>query len=338
VAQNSSKSKTLILSVVSLISILILSSFLIQEARKSLKESEKLQKSIVISTQISSLVHELQKERGRTAGFLGSKGAAFKKELQEQRRETDEKITELKKYLNKEFISSLPEDAQEIFLTAILNKLNDLSQVRLKVDSLQVPLKEAVSFYTKLNESLIDSVALLARHTNNSEVARELLSYADFMYAKDKAGLERAVLSVAFANGKFPSQELFNRFVELMAQQRAFIKSFSMAAPDRVRTFYERTVLESEPTQEVESYERLALSSPFAGSLNVEPDKWFSTITKKIDLMHRVETFIAKDLLSRISTLESESKGRFYLVLSITVISLLVIAAISWGSLKRTEG
>ena len=38
---------------------------------------------IAVLQQIGSTVHEFQKERGRTAGFLGSKGAQFSTELRD---------------------------------------------------------------------------------------------------------------------------------------------------------------------------------------------------------------------------------------------------------------
>ncbi len=334
------KFRVLILSVVSLIAILILSYALIGEARHSLQVSQSLERGVVLSTKISELVHELQKERGRTAGFLGSGGKEFRDELQEQRRLTDEKIKELEKYLSKEYVSALPREAQEVFLSVILNKLNDISQIRIKVDSQQISLKDAINFYTQLDEDLIESVALLARHASNAVVAKELLAYADFMYAKEKAGLERAVLSVAFANQKFTTPQLFTKFVDLMAQQKAFIRAFSMAAPDRIREYYQKTVVSSEPSLEVLNYERLALSSPFTeGALNVDPDRWFSTITKKIDLMHRVESFIAKDLISRIEEIKSQAKGRLMGVITLSAIAIVVILIVSFISLRvKGEG
>jgi len=333
------KLRVLVLSAVSLVAILILSYILVGEARQSLKVSQSLERSVVLSTKIAELVHELQKERGRTAGYLGSGGKAFKEELQEQRRLTDEKIKELEKYLTKEYVSALPPEAQEVFLSVILNKLNDISQIRVKVDSLQISLQDAIKYYTQLNNDLIDSVALLARHANNAEVAKELLAYADFMYAKEKAGLERAVLSVAFANKRFTTPQLFTRFVDLMAQQKAFIKAFSLAAPDRVREYYRKTVVSSEPSLQVLNYERLALSSPFTeGALNVDPNQWFSTITKKIDLMHRVESFIAKDLINRIEEIKEEAKKRLNGVLTLSFIAIAVILAVSFISLRVKEG
>jgi len=332
------KLRVLILSIVSLLSIFILSSLLYKEAKQELSQAKTLEKSVVLSTKISNLVHELQKERGRTAGYLGSGGQAFRDELQEQRRLTDQRIAELEKYLTRDYISSLPKDAQEVFLAVILNKLNDLSEVRIKVDGGQISLQDAINFYTQLNNDLIDSVALLARHTTNSGVARELLAYADFMYAKEKAGLERAVLSVAFANEKFPTSELFTRFVDLMAQQKAFIKSFELAAPQKIREYYEKKVKNSVPAMEVENYERLALTSPFEGGLNVDPNQWFSTITKKIDLMHTIESYIAKDLLERIKFIMEEAEGELSTILTVSFLSVAVILILALISLRVKEG
>lgn len=42
------------------------------------------ERSLVVSLSAGDLIHELQKERGYTAGFLGSKGKRFASELTEQ--------------------------------------------------------------------------------------------------------------------------------------------------------------------------------------------------------------------------------------------------------------
>ena len=46
-----------------------------------------------LSVVYSELVHELQKERGMTAGFLGSGGTQFASKLKNQRQDTDKKRT-----------------------------------------------------------------------------------------------------------------------------------------------------------------------------------------------------------------------------------------------------
>ena len=52
-----------------------------------------------LAVKTSALVHELQKERGMTGGFLGSKGAKFASELPAQRSETDKRAAELNAFL-----------------------------------------------------------------------------------------------------------------------------------------------------------------------------------------------------------------------------------------------
>lgn len=47
------------------------------------------QRGVEFLNAIGNLVHELQKERGRSAGYLSSKGAQFAQELPEQQRATD---------------------------------------------------------------------------------------------------------------------------------------------------------------------------------------------------------------------------------------------------------
>jgi methyl-accepting chemotaxis protein len=58
-----------------------------------------LQESIEIGILCSNLVHELQKERGYTAGYLGSKGVKFSNELPSQHDATQRFVQNLKEHL-----------------------------------------------------------------------------------------------------------------------------------------------------------------------------------------------------------------------------------------------
>src|SRR5688572_7403749 len=49
----------------------------------------RLRSSNTVANQLGNLVHELQRERGRSAVFIGNKGARFAVELPEQQRATD---------------------------------------------------------------------------------------------------------------------------------------------------------------------------------------------------------------------------------------------------------
>ena len=47
-----------------------------------------------------NLVHELQKERGMTAGFLGSKGTKFADKILIQRQQVDARLEEFKRFID----------------------------------------------------------------------------------------------------------------------------------------------------------------------------------------------------------------------------------------------
>jgi len=53
-------------------------------------------------------VHELQKERGATAGYLGSKGKKFSDTLSSQKQNTNQKINLLKTFINSQDLDALP--------------------------------------------------------------------------------------------------------------------------------------------------------------------------------------------------------------------------------------
>jgi len=62
---------------------------------KEIKEADKIEIGIHFTRAISQLLHETQRERGFTAGFIGSEGNNFKKQLISQRKITDLKIKSL---------------------------------------------------------------------------------------------------------------------------------------------------------------------------------------------------------------------------------------------------
>src|SRR3990172_2914564 len=71
----------------------------ISEKYSEVKEMESVNNLSSLAVKISGLTHELQKERGATNLFLGSKGTEFAAEVSEQRKESDKRITDLKTFI-----------------------------------------------------------------------------------------------------------------------------------------------------------------------------------------------------------------------------------------------
>ena len=88
------KRKLLVLLALPILGILILSGVISYDRYTTYTKFRMLNESVLLSTKISALVHEMQKERGMTAGYLGSKGIKFKDELPIQRELTNKKNEE----------------------------------------------------------------------------------------------------------------------------------------------------------------------------------------------------------------------------------------------------
>ncbi|SNZ02680.1 methyl-accepting chemotaxis protein [Persephonella hydrogeniphila] len=321
------KVKILLLVLIPLLTTLFYASIILYEDYRIYQNQASLEKNVIFSTKISALVHELQKERGATAGFIGSSGKKFRTQLSKQRVLTDQKRAEFEAYLKKLDIQNFPEDIK-LKLEEIKSQLNRLDSIRGKVDSLSIQLKDAISYYTKLNSNLLSVIGAFAKYTSDATIMHEIVPYVDFLMAKERMGIERAVLSAVFAKDAF-TPELYRKYISLLSEQKAFLTSFRLVAPKKMLDIYNR-IVRGRAVEEVERMEKIAIQNVETGNFNVEPTYWFKTMTEKINLMKKVEDEMSKMMVSDIQSLKSTAFRNFIVVLVITVIVAAFIIIIGY--------
>lgn len=173
---------------------------------------------------ISLLIHETQKERGASAGFTGSKGAKFVTKLPEQRKLTDARRGEFEAYVRTINYSEFNAELQKEVDT-VLSYLSQLDAKRMQISRLELPLGEVVKYYTTMNSHMLDTVATGARLFPDDTISKALISYTSFLKSKERAGIERAILSGTFGANKF-AEGMYAKFITLVAQQDAFMNDF----------------------------------------------------------------------------------------------------------------
>lgn len=181
------KIKLLLLVIIPLIALSIIGVELMYKNIKQTYSLNKLEKVVVLSTKISALVHETQKERGLTAGFLGSDGKIFRNRLTTQREQTDIKIADIKNYINSIELDSIDSEINNNIKNAI-NELSGLNTIRTSVTVLSIKTKEAITYYTKLNSKLLDTIMLVSKISQSPKITREVLAYSNFLLSKERAG------------------------------------------------------------------------------------------------------------------------------------------------------
>jgi len=206
------------------------------DAIKIEKVKNNLKELIILSKSLSKLIHETQKERGASAGFIGSGGSKFKTILSTQRIETDKKIKEYLKVLKMIDLAKYdPELKKEIdILNSFLEKLPNMRQ---RVSNLTISVKEEVKWYTKMNSTILKIIGLTARLAPNEVIAMDLAAYVSFLKAKERAGIERAVLSATFGANKF-KDGMFVKFIELISEQKAYLDDFLTFASGEMKKKY----------------------------------------------------------------------------------------------------
>ena len=324
--------KTTMILIVSLATIII-SYYNIRDTFNSIETEKKknsLTQLINISKSLSKLIHETQKERGASAGFLGSKGKKFKTILPQQRISTDKKIKEYQQILKKIDIAEFNKELEKK-INELNEFLNKLPEVRNKVSNLTISLKDEVKWYTQMNAAILQIIGLTSTLAPNETIAIGLAAYVSFLKSKERAGLERAILSAAFGADKF-KPGMFVEFVRLISEQKAYLDDFLTFATPKMKTMY-LSAIENPAFSEVERMRAVALQKANVGHFNIDPEYWFKTITKKINVLKQIDDNIVTIILKDLNKISNH-----YIIQTILgVISNIIMIIIGYGSVKKLE-
>ncbi len=283
-------------------------------------DTDRLTELSVLSSKVSSLVHELQKERGATAGFLGSKGAKFGPELQKQRTSTDEKSVVLTQFLQN-FDASVYDPKLQNGLKRALDKLQQIKSIRSGADELSLQLKDALGYYTGMNADFLGLVYEMSKISPDERLSIMTAAYANFLQSKERAGIERAVLSSTFASDAF-APGLFHRLLNLINTQNVYIDAFKALADDSQITFMADT-LKGEFITETERMRTIAIERAEQGGFETDGVYWFKMQTGKINLLKKIEDKLADDLQIAAEQLHMQASSSMW---GTAVISLLGVA------------
>ncbi|MEO5339167.1 MAG: methyl-accepting chemotaxis protein [Magnetococcus sp. MYC-9] len=257
------------------------------------KQMESMQAVSKLAVMSSALVHEAQKERGMTAGFLGSKGEKFRGELPTQRSDTDRRIQEVRAYLQR-FDATRFGEALTSSLGRATKRLDGLPSIRNRVDGLEIPAREAVGYYTAMNGDFLEMVSLLAKLSATVEMSAMSTAYANFLLGKERVGVERAVLTNTFAQGQF-GPGVYVTFSQLVAEQNNYFSGFrSLALAEQVEFFTQK--MKAPEVAEVERMRSVAFKSGTAGPLYVLLGQLYQTMALR-GVYHTVKNLLIRGSL-----------------------------------------
>lgn len=290
-------------------------------------DMDRLQALVDVSTKVGSLVHELQKERGLSSGFLGSKGTAFSTELISQRETADKKSEIFFNAVKTLDMQRYNKDVATLLDNARTN-LNELATQRSTISELGMPAIESNAYYGKIIAGLLVVPAGVATLSQNGDISKLLSSYTNLLEAKERAGKERAMLTAVFSANQF-TPKVFSTFLKNASAQDVYINEFMRYASADQVSFFNATVAGA-AVDAVAQIKAAASERGNETSLGIDSSNWLKLATERINLFKEVEDKLATDLVTAMKNLAGKARSSMMWSVTLTLISLLATAITTW--------
>lgn len=279
---------------------LVYANLAISEARSQSVSGQRIADMIAQATEANALAHELQKERGMSAGFVGSKGAQFGPQLKEQRRVTDEVLARVREQVLQIDQGLEGEAAERVRQRsgALERFFGLLGELRGTVDRRMIAVAELTEAYTGSIRLLLGVADDPMASGLVGDMARRNLVFGDVLMAKEFAGVERAMGAVGFGSGKFEEDILF-RYGDLQSRQVYLLERAANFAPPAHREAIAEA-MRSAAARRVTELRNLAAASVETGDLGgVDGPEWFEASTAWLGELDKVNDQISGDLRRR---------------------------------------
>ncbi len=271
----------------------------------------------------ADLVHELQKERGLTSGFLASATSASTA-VQKQRGTSDARRALFGASGEQAMRASSAARVLPAWHSATA-ALDSLGTLRGAVDLRSIDGPTATAAYTRLIQSVLalDGVtALLGADAATAQSLQALLALSEF---KERAGRERAMINGALVAGRMTAP-LRRRLVTNLAEATLF-EARAMAMLGEEERAALRTVISGPESEQVGAQRERVLSAGDSAALSGDGPAWFAVATARIDLLRARESAVAAESAQRAQEWSRQAK-RALILTAIGSLFVIVVAGL----------
>lgn len=344
-----------------IIGILLFAAIGVKDKVHFVNEMKQIEQFTKLTIEITALLHETQSERGKISVYMYSSGTKFSDELSAQYQETDKLRDKVSRRLITFNVQNNENNFQNL-LKNVINTLERISVVRQDVLSLDIPMLVAIDYYSDLNAKFLKIISVLPSLSDDSGISRLSNTYLNLLKGKEKAGLERAVISGILTTHQF-SPHLYLQAISVSAQQQMYFDSFSLSALPyylalfekvestddslkvaAIREYVHQQVFQNNPQKITNNYRAIATKNKLEPTSLLDEYKpnisqWFTHSTNRIDALKQVEDSIAVDLLSQTqqAKLDAFFSLVFYLVLVLMAIVMALVIPIIFKKLQRSR-
>ncbi|MEH2920621.1 nitrate- and nitrite sensing domain-containing protein [Samsonia erythrinae] len=290
------------------------------ERRHTENEMIRMDKLITLASDAGEFAHQLQRERGMSAGYFGSQGKRFGTELSTQRQHTDRAQQILEHTIANLNQNELGSDVSAK-LGQIAQNVQQIGEYRRAVDNMSISVTQALGYYSDAIANLLNIVGDMTHLVSDGGIAQRLAAYYSLLSVKEQAGLERAVLSNVFSADRF-DPGMFERLNQIVGKGDAYATAYNMFSTPELRQTFEQAINNSSAQSALQMRNK-AIASP-DGDFAIDANQWFSQQTAKIDELKKVEQLAVSDLTAQVKALASHARQSWISYLAGALVSLLM--------------
>lgn len=304
----------------------------VSRAQQEIRISEQQITLASIGAAAGALIHEAQKERGMTAGFIGSGGQKFGDMLAGQRELRIRRSAEFSALVSSVDVATLGEDIGQLLELALARE-SEFKRMYERIDTLEVAVGEAILFYTGVIGNHLTVVGNISKLNTKPDLGSLAGAYIALLRMKEAAGIERAVLSNVFAADSM-NAAMYRRFIGLQTEQEAYLGIYNEMGAEKQQALL-RDTLRGEAVNETQRMREILNRRGLEGGYGVSAEYWFEQQTKKIDLLLQVEKKINEEfgLLTGGYRDAAAARMRSTQLIGLLAISV-VLFAIVWNIFK----
>ncbi|HEV8649367.1 MAG TPA: nitrate- and nitrite sensing domain-containing protein [Actinomycetes bacterium] len=352
------RSKLIAVLVVPMLVLTVLTLIQIRSILKAGDQADRVNRLTGFAVELSAFVHELQRERGLSAGYVAA-GAGYGGMIAQRVWVTQElrDFTADAAALDLDgFDSRLRQRLQ-----AAKAELAKLGTQRQAIDDRRgTSVDGTFRYYSGAIANLLEVEAAIAAETDDSEVLRSTSAFTALARAKEATSQERDLVNAVLSVGRFGPKQ-YEQFVSVIGSEETWVAQFQSSATAPQREFYQRTATGAH-IQRAVGYRNAVLESGTRGRIATDlsggsavtagpgakqaassnAKNWYVVMTAKVDLLRQVESKLAADLVSASAASESSasrqaavSSGVLLVALALTLGISLLVGRSMVGPLRR---
>ncbi|MEA3228660.1 MAG: ATP-binding protein [Campylobacterota bacterium] len=213
--------KLLVVATLPIVTLLIFSITHFNAEYSKLVENKQELIQLEIMNKSSTLLHELQIERGVSSSYLkgGVNKTFFEEMLKKQKIKTDRELNKFKLSIHKLDNSATSNIDTTIYIQNSMEMLKKLSQIRKDVLDSNIEIDLMFNYFTSLNSKLISILTSLSIEVDSHQINLDIVAIKKMVQFQELAGQERALVS-SFSHLKEIPYQKMHMFHNLISLQK----------------------------------------------------------------------------------------------------------------------